>query len=180
MRNQPTLDFGENLAPSIIIREAGSSEDYPSGGSVPVRSRADFIPGQGRHIIICKRCRRTRRVKYKDAKFCSDLCRYTHRHEEQARKEAGKKKRAMRGSAALNAPHLRIARDAARRVLARDGTSDADRVRLLLESEGIELSHWSGWSGSIFHGDPARKWEAVGWVKAKHKGSKCRPIRVWE
>ena len=179
MSNQPALDFGKVLAPSIIIGEAGSSEDYPPGGSVPVHSRADSIPGHGRHVITCERCGRTRRVKYKDAKFCSDACRYAHRHEKQGHVEAGKKKRAMRGSAALNAGYLRIARDAARRVLARDGDSDADRVRLLLDSEGTELSHWSGWSGSIFHGDPDYKWEAIGWVKAKHKGSKCRPIRVW-
>ncbi len=174
MSSQPPLDFGKILAPSLLVAGDDPREYMPAR----VQSQDEAIPGEGRHVVTCERCKRTRRRR-RESLYCSDACRFARRHEEQARKEAGKKKRAMRGSAALNAPYLRIARDAARRVLARDGTSDADRVRLLLESEGTELQWNGGWPGSIYQSDPARKWEAVGWVKAKHKGSKCRPIRVW-
>ncbi len=84
----------------------------------------------------------------------------------------------MRGSAALNAGYLRIARDAAKRVLARDGTSDADRVRLLLDSEGTELPG-SGWWGSLFVADPDYRWAVAGHVNTKRKGSRSSEIKTW-
>lgn len=86
----------------------------------------------------------------------------------------------MRGSAALHSEYLHIARDAAHRIRERDGDADADRVRFLLESEGTVIEQWSGWSGSIFQADPDYEWTSVGWVPAKHKSSKCRPVRVWK
>lgn len=170
MSSQPTLDFGEILAPSLLegVQDAQLSRHIP----------ADGLPGHGRHIVTCKRCRRTVR-KVRPAKFCTDVCGRAWRHEEQGRIEGRKKKRAMRGSAALNAGYLRIARDAARRVLQRDGDADADRVRLLLESEGTELPWTSGWPGSIFSADPDHDWTTVRRAKSTHKGGKWREIRVW-
>ncbi len=165
MSGQPLLDFGAPIAPTV----AGA----------PVHSRFADVPGEGRYVVKCEQCRRVRRRK-RDARFCSDLCKDLHRHDKQARIEAGKKRRGMEGSAAKNSEYLQIAREAAHRIRLRDGTADADRVRLLLDSEGTELSHWSGWSGSIFQSDPDYHWTAVDWTAAKHKASKCRPVRVWK
>ena len=176
MSGQPLLDFGGILAPTALE----ASKEWPSSGSVPVHSRSDRIPGSGRHVITCKRCGRTRRVKYKAALFCSGPCRTAYWHEKRGQVEERKKKRAMRGSAALNAGYLRIAREAAWRVLQRDGDADADRVRLLLESEGTVLPWTSGWPGSIFAADPDHDWMTVRRAKSRHKGGKCREIRVWE
>ena len=173
MSSQPTLDFGVLLAPRILL--AGDAESPLAR----VHSPDEAIPGEGRYVVTCKRCERTRRRK-RPSKFCCDLCRTKWRHEEQGRIEAGKKERAMRGSAALHATWLRIARTEARLILKQDGTADADRVRLSLESKGTEFAYWSGWSGSIFPADPAYQWTAIDWVKAKHKASKNRPVRVWK
>ena len=171
MSSQKMLDFDEILAPSLL---EGASEAQLSR-HIP----ADGPPGHGRHIVTCKRCGRTRR-KVRRSDYCTDACGRAWRHEKQARIEAGKKRRAMRGSAALHAGHLCIAREAAMRVLARDGDADADRVRRLLEAEGTELPWTSGWPGSIFSADPGHAWVTVRRAKSTHKGGKCREIRVWK
>lgn len=174
MSSQKMLNFGRPLAPSIIIR--GSAD--PRLHLARVHSLDEPIPGEGRHIVTCQRCGRTRRRR-RASRFCSDGCRFAHRHDERARIEAGKKRRAMRGSAALNAGYLRIAREAAHRIRKRDGTADADRVRFLLESEGTLLP-WGGWSGSLFPADPDYSWTPTGErPKCKHKGSKNREIKEW-
>ena len=172
MSGQNMLDFGVTLAPSPL---EGRPELQLSR-----QSPADGLPGHGRHVATCKRCGRTVRKVRPDSKFCTDLCGRAWRHEKRGRIEEGKKKRAMRGSAALNAGYLAIAREAARRIRLRDGTADADRVHLLLESEGTVLpSGW--WWGSLFKCDPDYVWTRTGdWVKSKHKGSKNRETRVWK
>jgi len=187
---------------------AGAPTNSPSPSSGLARAVGNESPDPRGFLGCCKRCG-TRFLPYrKFQKFCSDGCRFKHweslhprqsllpglldiikiagegnnlkwREEHQGQVEAGKKRRAMRGSAALNAGYLRVARDAAHRVLERDGDSDADRVRLLLESEGIKLPWTSGWPGSIFSADPDYEWTTVRRAKSKHKGGKCREIRVW-
>ncbi len=173
MSSQPPLDFGKTLAPSLS--EGADPREYMPAR---VHSPHEAIPGAGRYVVTCQRCGRTRRRR-RQSVYCSDACRFTHRHEEQGRIEAGKKKRAMRGSAALNADYLRISRAEAHVILARDGDSDADRVRLSLESKGICLPWTSGWPGSIYPGDPDHDWVTVRRAKSTHKGGKCREIRVW-
>ncbi len=176
---------------------------YGVGGVSPNRAESArrAVTNDSREPLSRRRCACCRApfAPYRAIqRFCSDPCRHRdwEKHHprqpslpempdlsvsrEEGKIEAGKKKRAMRGSAALNAPSLRIARDAAWRVLVRDGDSDADRVRLLLESEGTELPWTSGWPGSIYPGDPDHDWVTVRRVKSKHKGGKCREIRVWK
>lgn len=85
----------------------------------------------------------------------------------------------MKGSAAVNAEYLAIAREAAHRIRLRDGDCDADRVRLLLEDEGTVLPSGNWW-GSLFKGG-GYQWRQTGrWVKCKHKGSHGRKTQVWE
>ena len=161
MSGQPLLDFGVQLAPSIP--------------NAPVHSRFGGIPGEGKHIVTCERCGRLRRRR-REARFCSDACKDAHRHDKQAAVEKRKKERGMKGSAAKNSEYLRMAREVARRVLARDGDVDADRVRFELEARGLVLPS-GGWWGSLFAGD---EWTWTGkLVACKHKGSRARQIKLW-
>ena len=173
MTGQPMLDFGGTLAPKILVVGENGSK-LPRA---PVHSANEAIPGEGRRIVTCKRCGQTRRRK-RESLFCTDACKDAHRHDEQGKTEERKKQRAMRGSASLNAGYLRITREAARRIRLRDGTADADRVRLLLDSEGTELPG-GGWWGSLFPSDPDYRWTVAGHVNSKRKGSRCSEIKVW-
>lgn len=161
MSAQPALDFGVQLAPTIP--------------SAPVHSANGDVPGEGKHLVKCERCKRLR-MRRREARFCSDFCKDAHRHDKQAAIEQGKKHRGMKGSAAKNSEFLEIARESARRVLARDGDVDADRVRFELEARGLVLPS-GGWWGSLFAGD---EWTWTGkLVACKHKGSRARQIKLW-
>jgi len=175
MTSQNMLDFGEILAPRVRAANVESQDS----GRARVQGAPDNIPGEGHFVVTCGRCGVTRR-KRRESLFCSDACRFAHRHEHQGQVEGRKKERGMAGSAAINAEYLAIARKAANRIRLRDGDCDADRVHLLLEDEGTVLPS-GGWWGSLFKNDPAHPWTKTDrLVRSRHRGSKNRETRVWE
>jgi len=173
MTSQNMLDFGSPLAPGVL-------SESPESAQMSEQDRTDVIPGVGHYVIKCKRCGRMWRKSSPRARFCVDACRAAWRHERQGEIEGRKKVRAMKGSAAINAEYLAIARKAANRIRLRDGDCDADRVHLLLEDEGTVLPS-GGWWGSLFKNDPAHPWtKTERLVRSRHKGSKNRETRVWQ
>lgn len=91
-------------------------------------------------------------------------------HIEQHAKERGQSL-----AASANHTDLRIARAEAKRLAGLLGTVHADDVRcsLIAGSTGVV---WGNWAGSLFRG---KEWMPAGFVKATHKGSHHRMIRLW-